>query len=142
MMPFSNYDRQRLEKMNHFQLLRNVWILLREKLIAPIKLLSHIEGLTDKDIESIKAAYRNSEATAIDRLHDVLRNGDKNCLYSFISALYEHDYTHIAQEIMKIGDIQRTYAEKLRTPSVEVNLPGRIDDGKCAHMFIPHFHNL
>ncbi|XP_048755874.2 uncharacterized protein LOC125666699 [Ostrea edulis] len=104
--------------MDHFQLLREIWPLLRKYIIDPIELIPYIQGLNDNDVESIKAAYNTSKMTAIDRLYDALRRRDINCFHSFLIALSEHGYRHVAQEIMKIGNIPEDSLPRPRTTNI------------------------
>ena len=91
--------------MDHFELLREIWPLLRESLLDPCEILPYIRGLTDNDVEGIKAAMNTSKIAAIDRLYDALRRRDINCFRSFLRALLKANYEHLVQEIMTRGRI-------------------------------------
>ena len=95
--------------MDHFELLREIWPLLRASLLDPIEILPNIRGLTDNDVEGIKAAMNTSKIAAIDRLYEALRRRDKKCFHSFLSVLWNGNYRHLANEIMGIGQIPEQY---------------------------------
>ncbi|XP_061185943.1 uncharacterized protein LOC133194038 [Saccostrea echinata] len=107
--------------MDHFRLLREIWPLLRERLVEPLELIPYIRGLNDNDIESIRAAHNTNKMTAIDRLYDALRRRDRKCFYSFLVALREHEYKDLANEIIEIGGIQ---PEWLPRPYINAALTG------------------
>ena len=95
--------------MDHFELLREIWPLLRESLLDPIEILPNIRGLTDNDVEGIKAAMNTNKIAAIDRLYEALRRRDINCFRSFLRALLKAHYEHLVQKIMTKGGIPESF---------------------------------
>ena len=93
----------------HFELLRDIWPLLRESLLDPIEILPNIRGLTDNDVEGIKAAMNTNKIAAIDRLYEALRRRDINCFRSFLLALRKANSKHLVQKIMTRGRIPESF---------------------------------
>lgn len=92
--------------MDHFKLLRDIWPLLRDRLLDPLEILPYIQGFTDVDREDIKAAAKRSKIEAIDKLQEALRRRDFRCFKSFLHALMNHGYADLAMEIADRGRIQ------------------------------------
>lgn len=95
--------------MDHFKLVRDIWPLLRDRLLDPIEILPDIQGFTDVDREDIKAAARRSKIEAIDKLQEALRRRNFRCFISFLYALLKHEYVDLAMEIAERGGIQLEY---------------------------------
>lgn len=95
--------------MDHHKLVRDIWPLLRERLVDPLELLPYIPGFTDVDREDIKAAALRSKIQAIDKLQEALRRRNFRCFESFLYALLQNNYVDLAMEIAKRGGIQLEY---------------------------------
>lgn len=112
--------------MDHFELLREIWPLLRDSLLDPIEILPNIRGLTDHDVEGIKAAMNTSKIAAIDKLYEALRRRDINCFRSFLRALLKSNSEHLVQKIMTIGLIPQSFLIQDDSEGCEPRVHNRI----------------
>lgn len=92
-----------------------------------MEILPYIQGFTDVDIESIKAAALRSKIEAIDKLQEALRRRDINCFISFLYALLDHGNEALAMEIARRGCIQLEYQPRSRAPLPQ-NIPSPLTE--------------
>lgn len=109
--------------MEHFKLVRDIWPLLRDRLIDPLEILPYMQGFTDVDREDIKAAAKRSKIEAIDKLQEALRRRDFRCFKSFLHALMNQGYADLAMEIADRGRIQLEYQPPTGTMQQNITSP-------------------